>query len=131
MDDNNTPLKTTPQQSSPSLNKESEPISTSSSEALEPIKEPEMNPEVAKFIEQKEKMTVPPDLSNMGVQTTDSNVAVANFSFPITDDKILEGLHQPINSSWRWLSEFLLYHLKQAHLTLKKVHGHIKRVVLR
>ena len=48
--------------------------------------------------------------------------------FPITDEKIEEGLHQPVNSSWRWLSEFLIYHLKQMHLNLKKVHGHIVRV---
>lgn len=136
MDDNHTPLKTdpsdgstgSPQVGTPSHQKEAEPISSPALEMMEPIRAPEINKDVLGYIEQREKMKVPPDLKNLGVQATDDVHGSTGPSFPLTDEKIEEGLHQPVNSSWRWLSEFLLYHLKQLHFTLKKVHGHVVRV---
>lgn len=127
MDSAHTPLKNT-QISTPANGKETEPALRQSSEMMEPTRAPEISPEVAKYIEQRDKMTVPPDLKSMGVQATDNVHGSTGPAFPISDEKIDEGLSQPVNSSWRWLSETLLYHLKQAHLTLKKVHGHIVRV---
>lgn len=128
MDDNNTPLKKSPQISTPSHQKEAEPVSSPSLEMIEPVRAPELNKEVLGYIEQREKMKVPPDLKNMGVQATDDVHGSTGPSFPISDEKIEEGLHQPVDSSWRWLSERLIYHLKKMHLALKKVHGHIVRV---
>lgn len=129
MDDSHTPLKTVPQISTHSHNKEVEPASTSTpKEVMEPIRAPELSKEVAGYIEEREKMKIPPDLKSMGVQATDDVHGSTGPAFPISDEKIEEGLHQPVNSSWRWLSQFLLYHLQKMHLTLKKVHGHIVRV---
>ena len=136
MNDTHTPLKTdshgstsSSQVSTTAHNKEAEPISSSApQEMMEPIRAPELSKEVAGYIEQREKMKIPPDLKSIGVQATDDIHGSTGPTFPLTDEKIEEGLHQPVNSSWRWLAEFLLYHLKQTHLTLKKVHGHIVRV---
>ena len=131
MDDNHTklnPQSDAAQISTPSHNKEAEPVASSHQEMMEPIRAPEVSKEVLGYIEQREKMKVPPDLKNIGVQATDDVHGSTGPTFPITDEKIEEGLHQPVNSSWRWLSEFLLYHLKQMHFTLKKVHGHVVRV---
>lgn len=132
MDDNHTklnPKDNMVQAGTTSHNKESEPIGISSAqELMEPIRAPELSKEVAGYIEQREKMKVPPDLKSMGVQATDDVHGSTGPTFPISDEKIEEGLHQPVNSSWRWLSQFLLYHLQKMHLTLKKVHGHVVRV---
>lgn len=131
MSDNHTklnPQDDAAQISTPSHNKEAEPVASSHQEMMEPIRAPEVSKEVLGYIEQREKMKVPPDLKNIGVQATDDVHGSTGPTFPITDEQIEEGLHQPVNSSWRWLSEFLLYHLKQMHLTLKKVHGHVVRV---
>lgn len=129
MNDSHTPLKTAPQISIPSHGKEVEPASTSTpQETIEPIRAPELSKEVAGYIEQRDKMTISPDLKSLGVQVVDDVHDSTGPTFPITDEKIEEGLHQPINSSWRWLSQFLMYHLEKMHFTLKKVHGHIVRV---
>ncbi len=117
-----------PQVSTTSHQKETEPISSAHQEMMEPVKAPEINKEVLGYIEQREKMKVPPDLKSMGVLATDDVHGSTGPTFPISDEKIEEGLHQPVNSSWRWLSQFLLYHLERLHLTLKKVHGHVVRV---
>lgn len=140
MGDKSTPLKKTsdvstgsPQVSSgqistPSHQKEAEPVSSPSVEMMEPIRSPELNKEVVGYIQEQEKMKIPPDLKSMGVQATDDVHGSTGPSFPISDEKIEEGLHQPVNSSWRWLSTFLIYHLEKMHLTLKKVHGHVVRI---
>lgn len=131
MGDNHTklnPQDNSVQSTTPSHNKEAEPISSSAQEMMEPIRSPELNKEVIGYIKEQEKVKIPPDLKNLGVQATDDVHGSTGPSFPITDEKIEEGLHQPVNSSWRWLSEKLVYHLKQLHLNLKKVHGHIVRV---
>ncbi|MBP6045151.1 MAG: hypothetical protein WAT72_02335 [Microgenomates group bacterium] len=127
MDDSHTPLKN-PLISTPTSGKETEPAPHQPQEMMEPIRAPEIGPEVSAYIEQRDKMTVPPDLKSMGVRAADNVHGSTGPAFPISDEKIEEGLHQPVNSSWRWLSETLVYHLKQLHLTIKKVHGHIVRV---
>ena len=114
--------------STPTSGKETEPAPHQPQEMMEPIRAPEIGPEVSAYIEQRDKMTVPPDLKSMGVRAADNVHGSTGPAFPISDEKIEEGLHKPVNSSWRWLSETLVYHLKQLHLTIKKVHGHIVRV---
>lgn len=78
-----------------------------------------------------ETIEVPPDLKKLGLQPV-SNTKFPSYKslvLPISDEKIIEGLHAPIYSSLRWLATFAMYLLKKAHLTLKVVHGHVVRVL--
>lgn len=50
------------------------------------------------------------------------------IKLPISDEKVVSGLKQPLNSSYRWLAEFSQYLLKMMHLRLKMVNGKITRV---
>lgn len=70
------------------------------------------------------------ELSTIGVQATGSTQfpSLQNVIAPISDEKILVGLHAPITSSLRWLATFAVYLLKRAHIALKVIHGHAVRV---
>ncbi len=74
-----------------------------------------------------------PELKKAGLQTihADSLDEKHKIELPIPDEEVLEGLHKPINTSWRWLAEIAFFMLKQAHLGLKTVHGHVVRVMQR
>lgn len=133
MDSNHTPLqkddKIKPTTAAPT--KESEPVGATPSEYLKPIEEPELNPEVMEYMKKTDesmKKKIEPALKELGVTSSDSSQGSVGPTFTLSDDKIEEGLHKPVSSSWRWLSEMFVYHLKQMHITLKKVHGHIVRV---
>lgn len=78
-----------------------------------------------------ETVDVPKEAKEVGVISsgTPSFTTTKPVSLPISDDKVLWGLHAPITSSLRWLAQFCLYLLKSAHMTLKEVHGHAKRIV--
>lgn len=113
-----------------SFSKETEPSSTEEVEYLRLV-EHEPSEEVQKYVDhRKETIKVPSDLKDLGVEAREEAAfqKTQAVNLPITDEKIVEGLHQPIISSWRWLAELALYILKQAHLTLKRIHGHIRRV---
>lgn len=114
-----------------SFSKETEPPSSEEVE-YQRLVEHEPSEEVQKYVEhRKETVEVSPELKDLGVEARGEAAfqKTEEVKLPLTDEKIEEGLHQPIISSWRWLAELALYILKQAHLTLKKVHGHIRRVV--
>lgn len=116
---------------SSSFSKETEPPSLEEVE-YQRVVEHEPSEEVREYVEhRKETAKVPPDLKKLGVVPREEAVfqTTEAVRLPLSDEKIEEGLHQPISSSWRWLAELAIYILKQAHLTLKKIHGHIKRVV--
>jgi hypothetical protein len=90
--------------------------------------------EVGSYIQpRKEIIELPPDLQKIGLQTTSSTKfpSYQTVALPISDDKILQGLHAPIYSSLRWLATLCLYLLRKAHLALKVVHGHVIRVIRR
>jgi len=90
--------------------------------------------EVEKFIEvNHEEPTIHPELKKAGLRTIDNTSLDPKHrvELPLSDEKVMEGLHKPITSSYRWLAEFALFMLKQAHLSLKKVHGHVIRVMQR
>lgn len=74
-----------------------------------------------------------PELKKAGLQTiqSDSLDEKHKVELPIPDEEVLAGLHKPITTSWRWLAEIALFMLKQAHLGLKTVHGHVVRVMQR
>lgn len=91
-------------------------------------------PEVAEYVNhRKETIELPKELKDAGVNPV-NNPQFANYkpvNLPLSDEKIEQGTHAPVTSSFRWLSELCLYILKHAHLTLKNIHGKIVRVVVR
>jgi hypothetical protein len=119
----------------PPLTKETEPPSRPEQEQKEArvvIEHKELDEEVKPHVQVREEtMEVPPDLQQMGVAATPTTHFQTQqvTTTLIPDEKIVEGLHQPVSSSFRWLAELALYILKHAHITLKKVHGKIMRVV--
>lgn len=80
-----------------------------------------------------ESIQLPPDLEKLGLKAAPSSSfpQYQNIKLPLSDDKIVSGLHAPITSSIRWLATLAIYILRQAHLGLKVVHGHVIRVVKR
>lgn len=90
--------------------------------------------EVKEFVEMtKNEPTLSPELKKAGLNVVESSSLDPKhrITLPITDDKILEGLDKPMNTSWRWLAEFARFFLVQAHITLKNIHGKVVRVIQR
>ena len=88
--------------------------------------------EVSQYVQPRaETIKLPPDLKKMGLQPTSTTQfpSYQNIKLPISDDKIISALHQPITSSIRWLATLAIYLLKQVHLALKVVHGKVVRVI--
>jgi hypothetical protein len=59
---------------------------------------------------------VPANLAAHGVQPAGSNVTVStgtSVTLPLSDDQIARGLKQDVTTSWRWLAEWCVRHLKQ------------------
>ncbi|MEX1052681.1 MAG: hypothetical protein WEC80_02435 [Patescibacteria group bacterium] len=93
--------------------------------------EHEPKKETSEFIESTpETIKIDADLEKLGVSSVKST-KFPNFQeveLPISDEKIVEGLQEPVDSSFRWLAEFALAILKRAHATIKKIHGKIVRI---
>lgn len=97
-------------------------------EAVEHIPEKEILPYVKA---RPEVVKLPPDLKKAtGAETIQSTKfpSYQDLALPLSDEKIEQGIHKPVTSSFRWLAELCIYILKQAHLTLKTIHGKIIRV---
>jgi len=73
---------------------------------------------------------IPPPVAQMGVQPGAANIPMptANTVLPISDDQIAQGLGKSIQESFRWLAEWCIRRLKQAHLGLQSIHGKLVRV---
>lgn len=120
------------------LTKEGEPIDisaekidTSKIEVIdtEPVIE---DKEIAKFIEvNRDDPQIHPELKKAGLLSVNTSSLDPKYKIqlPISDEKVIEGLHKPVTTSFRWLAEFALFMLKQAHLTLKEIHGKVVRVL--
>lgn len=78
----------------------------------------------------KETITLSSELKKIGLQaySTEQLSDYKDIALPISDDKILIGLRSSPIHSLRWLATLAMYTLKQAHLGLKIVHGHVVRV---
>lgn len=115
--------------------KESEPVlQTTESVRFGEDEEHQIDEEVKPYVEIKsQSIKLPPDLKKLGVQpagsSSSSSQAYQNVKIPISDDRVLVGLHAPINSSFRWLATLAMYILRRAHLELKKVHGRVIRII--
>lgn len=115
-----------------SASKETEPLA----KTREPLKiheiteQKEINENPENHIEiRKESIELTTELKEAGLETIEESALSAQkaISLPLSDEKVLIGLHKPITSSFRWLATFAMHMLKQAHLTLKVVHGKVVR----
>lgn len=122
------------QETSVGTSKESAPASIRPPENfhLQEVVEHKINDEEVEqhVTARSETIDVPPDLQKIGVQAVSQPVfpAYQGITLPLSDDKVYAGLHAPISSSFRWLSEACAYILHHTHLYLKQVHGKIVRV---
>jgi hypothetical protein len=80
-----------------------------------------------------ENIELDPQLKKAGLQAIDisSLSPFQRIQLPLSDEKIMEGKQKSVTSSWRWLAEFAFFMLGQAHITLKKIHGKVIRVLKR
>ncbi len=84
-----------------------------------------------------EKVEIPQALQKLGVQPSAQSVPITispqltPVVLPISDDQVVRGLHLPLLSALRWLSEWCVKQLKRAHMTIKLVHGKIMRVPIK
>lgn len=113
--------------------KEAEPVPFSSEKIeIQEVVEHQPPKEVKPHLQvRQETIKLPPDLKKIGLQPVSSTKfpSYQTVVLPISDDKIVQGLHAPIYSSLRWLATLAMYLLKKAHLTLKVIHGHVVRVL--
>lgn len=111
--------------------KESEPF-VSKKDSLTVPEAPEQEKygqSVHHYIQQtNDTVNLPPELEKIGVEVVDHSPAEDVLHTPMSDEKVIEGLHQPITSGWRWIAEFTKFLLRQAHITLKVIHGKVMRV---
>ena len=130
-------LKKNNQSTTSSFLKEGEPVVAKKeiSNEVQEVVEHEPSAEVESFVSPRsDSIELPPDLTKMGVQSSNNSnnfPAYKNVKLPISDDKVISGLHAPINSSFRWLATFAIYLLARAHLGLKVVKGQVVRVLKR
>ena len=114
-----------------SLPKEVEPIGAEKFEIKEVV-EHKAEEEVRPFVSpRQETIELPPDLKKMGLQSTSSSQfsSYQNIKLPISDEKVVVGLHAPVTTSLRWLATLAVYLLARVHLGLKVVHGKVIRVL--
>ena len=96
------------------------------------VGEHEPSKEVKPFVDsKKDKVKLQKELKEAGVVDTGStSFQVFNpVKLPISDSQLFADLHQPVTSSARWFGEVFKLVLRQAHQTVKKIHGKIVRVI--
>lgn len=139
---NYTPLKSLDGQESYLPSKEGEPIraefkNIEDNEIILKESEPKIEDhELEGFIEQEEdnkSIEIHPDLKKAGLKSVDSASLdpKQRVHLPISDDQVMEGLEEPISSSFRWLAEVARFMLNKSHIGLKKFHGKVIRVLKR
>lgn len=73
---------------------------------------------------------LPKIVSQLGVKPVGQAVPMPTVSaivLPLSDEKIAEGLHQSITSSWRWLAQWCIRRLKELHVALNAKGGKVVR----
>lgn len=73
---------------------------------------------------------IPKTVQQLGVKPVGQYTpkpAVSALVLPLSDEKIAEGLHQSITSSWRWLSQWCIRRLKELHIALNAKGGKVVR----
>jgi len=113
-------------------NKEVEPLARKELVEFKEVEEKEVEKEVRPhIIKRQETIKLPPDIQKLGLKSVSTTEfpQYQNIKLPLSDDKIIVGLHAPISSSLRWLATLALYILQQANLSLKVVHGKVVRIL--
>ena len=90
--------------------------------------------EVAKHVDVKpETIQLTEDLKRHGLQPVSDPqfYDYQKVKLPLTDDKVVTGLHAPLTSSIRWLATLAQFILWQSHIKLKVVGGKVVRVIKR
>lgn len=74
---------------------------------------------------------LPPSVKNMGMKAVGTEAPAVGdtkeVALPLSDEQIARGLHESIQSSFRWLAQWCERQLKQAHIMVKTIHGKIIR----
>lgn len=113
---------------------EPRPVPTESG-VIREVVEAEPSTEVAPFVQARaETIKLPDDVKKMGAVATNSTPIFKDeqvLKLPISDEKIIEGLKQPVTSSFRWFAELMRYLLRQAHLRLMVLQGKVVRQPVR
>lgn len=120
-----------------SISKEGEPIEISQDYSKVDLEPPEDEPiiedeDVKEYLKTTpRKIELDPQLKKAGLSSVDHSSLDPRHKVKllISDEKIIQGLNQPVTSSWRWLAELSRFLLRRAHLTIKVIHGHIVRVI--
>jgi len=113
--------------------KENEPIVVKNIK-IEEVIETEPTKEVTDYVEpRQEMMKLSPELKKLGLHEVSSTKfpTTKNINLPLSDEKIITGLHAPVTSSLRWLATLAEYFLKMMHIRLKVVSGRVIRVFRR
>lgn len=116
--------------------KEHEPVGTSEETLRETGAEIEIPQEVEAAGVQKisETIELPPDVKKLGVVSSGASLPVSqttsipSVSLPISDQKVLAGLHTSLANAFYWLAVWCKKRLKRAHIALKVIGGRIIRV---
>lgn len=98
---------------------------------IQEVVEHEPDPEIENFISPRsDSIELPPDLKKLGLSATKTTKfpKYKNIKLPLSDEKIVVGMHAPVTSSIRWLATWATYLLAQAHLGLRTVGGKVIRV---
>lgn len=118
----------------PGLQKEHEVAPQSEVARLEElVTEMELTPEVERVGVEKrsETITLPEDVRQMGVETTGPAQPLETKpigpELPLSDEKIEQGLHANIFSSFKWFAWWCVRQLQKAHFHLKKIGNRIVR----
>lgn len=113
--------------------REAEPFKTSSEpiEVHEVVEQDRVDESVSSHIEvKKEQVEIPDEVAAAGVVATGDSqfTTLKKLELPLSDDKIMTGLHASVTSSFRWLATLAMYILRQAHMNLKMIQGKAVRV---
>ncbi len=116
--------------------KEREPSQIVSAEAAAEIAtEMEIPKEVegVGLVKIKETIELPPDVKKLGVAPSGPSAPVVTITLPqvvlpISDQKVIVGLHVRLLNSLHWLATWCIRKLNKAHIALKVIHGKIIRV---
>lgn len=107
------------------------PEATKDHVEIHEVVEHEPEPEVKPYVEpRQEQVVIPQDVADAGVVSTGHTQfpTYNSVKLPISDDKVMAGLKNPLSSSIRWLSEFCIFLLRRAHIKLKTAHGKAVRM---
>jgi hypothetical protein len=113
--------------------KEHEPVGSRERLIIEQAREHEPSEELELHLEARQEIPkLDQELTQEGVTATPTTAfpTFEEVKLPLSDEKVVEGLEEPVTSSWRWLSEFCMHLLHLAHQTLKSVQGKATRMAI-